>query len=359
MKCLTDYLSGAFKAFGIVISAIAAGISVSIVVYGFADDIIYIIIAGFILLIASLKGLRDSTSILNKIKNYVNELHGEVKILSRENDKLTKNVKSLDELVGRYKHEANNLTKIVKKADMKIDSMEKLIVDHEKNIEDTKSENEKFSAENHKLADENQLFSEENTTLKYNIDELHTIEELFKKENEDFKSAIKEAESKIKELEEIKEEYATQIDKFKGQLNDFDIENNELKQNNVALGTQVEELKVLYIDSKKLIKNLVLAGDKFDSFEKKFGETANELRDATDDLSGTVSDLQETANVIGKMVNSLAKKVPEEKRHLAQKSETIKKFRNLVRQAVEQHKSGSDSTSESKMVDVSLDDDNE
>jgi hypothetical protein len=113
-----------------------------------------------------------------------------------------------------------------------------------------------------------------------------------------------------------------------------------------SLEEQLEQLKSLYIESKKLVKNLVLAGDHFGEFELKFSETASALKITQTDINNSTDELKQTAKLLGNMVNSLAQKVPDDKKHLAQRSDIVEKFQSLVTLAVKYNKTSSETTTD-------------
>ena len=105
------------------------------------------------------------------------------------------------------------------------------------------------------------------------------------------------------------------------------------------LTQKVEELRDLYMESRRLVKNLILAGDHFNEFEERFGESTMQLQDTSEELVGTSEDLKQTAQVLSEMVNSLAQQVPSEKQHLVEKS-NLTKFQNLVHKVIQQPNPG-------------------
>lgn len=134
-------------------------------------------------------------------------------------------------------------------------------------------------------------------------------------------------------------------------LSHLDIEIGELKNTNETLLTtkqgledQLEQLKTLYIESKKLVKNLILAGDHFNEFEQQFAETASSLKITQSEIDNSTDELKQTAKLLGNMVNSLAAKVPDDKKYLAQKSDIVEKFQSIVNLALMHNKISSDTS---------------
>lgn len=89
-------------------------------------------------------------------------------------------------------------------------------------------------------------------------------------------------------------------------LNILQGENDELKQTKDELTNQIGKLHEMHVESKKLIKNLVLAGDQFNKFGEEFGSMSNEMDETQDELNETQGELNETQEKLDK-TNELLK----------------------------------------------------
>lgn len=86
---------------------------------------------------------------------------------------------------------------------------------------------------------------------------------------------------------------------------------------------QSAELTRMLENSKKLVTNLILAGDDYKNFNKKFSANLT-------DLGETSADLKKTTELLGRITNSLAKHVPEDKLADAKFDQNAKNFKGKV-----------------------------
>lgn len=90
-------------------------------------------------------------------------------------------------------------------------------------------------------------------------------------------------------------------------LNVLQNENDELKQTKDELTNQIGKLHEMHVESKKLIKNLVLAGDQFNKFGEEFGTMSNEMDETQDELDETQEKLDKTNELLRALTARLEK----------------------------------------------------
>lgn len=203
------------------------------------------------------------------------------------NKKMTRKLKEFDELTENLT-ETNNNNQI---------EIGKLILELNHTEEEYKLRIKDFEKSNDIIDKLNQTYYAQNIKL------IRT--------NDEMKSTNVELSKQINEMKTTNENLSTQI--------------NEMKSTNENLSKQVNELKKLYIDSKNLYINLVLAGENIKAFEQEFSDTAEELRNGTSDLTNINNDLKQTTAALSSMVDYIADKIPEEKKKYGKKS-----FRDIV-----------------------------
>lgn len=120
----------------------------------------------------------------------------------------------------------------------------------------------------------------------------------------DLKAQNKLLKTQINILELNNEEFKKSNDIYKNNNNLLNIEVNIMNANNEELKDQVKELSHLLENSKKLVTNLVLAGDDYKKFNKKFGANLTTLGQTSTDLKTTAKSLNQ---LVSKMTNSIAK----------------------------------------------------
>jgi len=132
-----------------------------------------------------------------------------------------------------------------------------------------------FKTENKRLQEQVTKFDEqlgtmktENRTLKDGVEKLRNLGERFKEEHKRLTELVAKSEQKVLELQETKDAYET--------------ENNKLKE-------QVGKLHKLHEESKRLIKNLVTAGNAFNEFGEALGDDVQSL----DETAATMKNLLE------------------------------------------------------------------
>ena len=133
-------------------------------------------------------------------------------------------------------------------------------------------------------------------------------------------------EQTIDRTQELNEEYKSQNETLTANVNTLKNTNAELKttssnlkanlaESTTVLGTQKEQINkledqvnglgVLLESSKKMVTNLILAGDDYHKFNQKFGTNLSSLDE-------TAKDLKKYTTLLGTITNSLAKNVKEE-----------------------------------------------
>lgn len=363
-----NFLSTATQIFNIVFSFVVSAISIGIVIDGIFPDMNWIIIvAGVIVLsYAAKNGVYDNYFLQKKLKQYVTQLGGQINAFSEqnslfktENDRLKNANEKLEENYEKYHQETNKLAKTVKTAEARIKSLNDLKLQQEKLIQEQQDnltrQHIQFDEQKTELENNNQRLKNNNKKLQDNIAKMSSDHKLiisqYKKEAEELNKAIEKATSQVSKLEANLNEQRHQIsllDEIKNSLEqkviDADEENQKLavanedfRKNNKKHEEQIKQLEILYMDSKKLIKNLILAGDTFSSFERSFANSSSSLASTSNMLTSTHEEMQETAKLLSNMVNTLAEHTSPEKQHMAERSDTTKEFQNLVHNVMDMH----------------------
>jgi len=127
---------------------------------------------------------------------------------------------------------------------------------------------------------------------------------VLKEQTNELKLEVSILESNNNHYLELNKAHKKSNEKYKALNNSLKTEVNILEFNNNESKAQIEDLTRLLENSKKLVTNLVLAGDDYKKFNKKFGGNLEELGQTSTDLRDTAKSLN---ILVGKMTNSLAK----------------------------------------------------
>jgi myosin heavy subunit len=170
----------------------------------------------------------------------------------------------------------------------------------------------------------------------YNIQEelkeLHETTEQLNSLNNEYKLQINEQNDSIDQLNDENSKLNKHNNELELLLNDLQNENIKYKTNNEEFAEQLSimksenvELTRMLENSKKLVNNLIIAGDDYKKFNNKFGKNLTELGE-------TSKDLKKHTELLGKIANKLAKDCPDDKIHQMQidfNDESVQKSKKL------------------------------
>lgn len=224
--------------------------------------------------------------------------------------------------VYEYSYAKVKLQKQVNRLDDETDQLER-------GVEDINRERAKLESENKDFRESNNKLKASNKEAKSVVKELRTEVNTLTKRVAELDELVATERNNVEELNKITKDQrqqltdgALQLDRQVQLTNQAEAFSSDLQQrlaeahnmisqheaNLAASNEQITELTNMLENSKKMVTNLILAGDDYKKFNGKFGSHLTEL-------GQTSIDLKRHTELLGKMVNSLAKTVPEEKIH--------------------------------------------
>jgi chromosome segregation ATPase len=268
-RFLSHYLQGAKTGIA-TISLIGSGLVLGWGVI--ASKTIYIIGGSFGLLAPAFL-LLDSSVITKKLRETFKKIKEQTEILQlslndfrvqnrrleRTNCRLEVDLDQLENIKGKLVKQCENLTESVEKSQLQIMSLETI--------------REDFSRSNQILEKESQEFQTENQKLQLSVSLVN---------------------QELTKLEQLKEQYLTENQRLQETVGDNQAQLADLQG-------QVEKLKDLYDNAKKLLVNLATAGDMFTEFSSSLGD----LNQTQSDLNQTQSGLDQTLNSMKNLLTRL------------------------------------------------------
>lgn len=268
MSLIQDAFSGLYQGCTVLTSIIA--FFLALIAGGYSLHICKldpVIICSFLyFLFYSGKSIYDYGYNMAKLKREVDRLDSETDQLEQEVDNLTDLKDNLDNQLDELKETENSLKKIT--------------MSQKKTLQENKKENTRLHKQ---LTKQDKQIAERDDQLEKN--------------------------AKLLEKQKTMNELLTgEVSKLHG----VTIRQKKLlDQQSSHLQTQMEqtaELERLLENSKKMVTNLILAGDDYKKFNGKFGKKLTQLGD-------TANNLKTHTELLGKIANSLAKHVPEQQIH--------------------------------------------
>lgn len=278
MGLIGDAFSGLNQGFMVLMSISGVVISIAALVYAIALTCTqtYILLAYVYFGLYSAKNIYDFGYDMARLKKQVNRLDSET-------DQLENSVDVLN-VANRNYHDEN--------AELK------------RSVGEVKSANKELRKTQSQIAETNENLKSENIKL-LNIRQQLTGD-------------VEELRTNIKSIQKERDHLHTISTQLRAQL---DVSASQVEQRQVQINLQQEQIKDLtrlLENSKKMVTNLVLAGDDYKKFNKKFGTQLTTLGE-------TSKDLKKHTELLGKIANSLAKRVPDNKIDQVQIDEEVVK----------------------------------
>lgn len=313
MSGISGIISTAFRGVRIGLSILGIGSSLGIAGYGVYFVIggttsgIAFIVMGGLCLIPSIVMLRDASSVLELIKEEGKKLEQQNGILKEsnivyqgENEKLKQTTADLMKAKDQYAEQNQQYLNLLKVNESKIENLDKLIGDIQKEKTD-------LEGKINDLGEQTGVFKIENSELKGNVERINTLREQFKRENSELQLSLKDAQDKLMALELVKEKFSLENDRLHELLTENSKQVTELAGENTKLSETVKQneeqikqmeqlvadLKQHHEETKRLLKLLVITGDKFSEFENILGGNVEQLGDTTEELKLQIEQLKQ------------------------------------------------------------------
>jgi chromosome segregation ATPase len=151
-----------------------------------------------------------------------------------------------------------------------------------------------YEEENKTLQSLSAKYDLENEELKQTAGKMAATQVELKEENIKMNSMLDGVQAQLSAMERAKRQYEEENSKYRSllQQNEEQIEKSKAQIDGMA--GQISKLRELHENSKKLIRNLVDAGDIFTNFSSTLGEDLSQLDNVTGDISGAANDLNDT-----------------------------------------------------------------
>lgn len=173
-----------------------------------------------------------------------------------------------------------------------------LIFDESQVIQQVKRQLQLMSLENKFYSENNQKLTSSLKELEDQNKKVSLINERLSVTVDDLETQNKNEEILNKKLEESLKLLKEQNENFKDHSEELAKKVEQLDKENAQMTAQVEKLKTLHEDSKKLLLKLMDAGDAFTSFNAIMSNNM-------DRLEGTSSDLQETSETMKMLIEAM------------------------------------------------------
>lgn len=167
----------------------------------------------------------------------------------------------------------------------------------EESVDSLGEERIKYTRENDRLNTSVTQLKKVRAKLQSNVDSLNTENDKLTLSVSQLRGSVTNLKSSVSSLDETNKSLIQERDKL------HTITSQQRIQLDVS-ANQIDDLSRLLENSKKMVTNLILAGDDYKKFNNKFGTSL-----AT--LGETSSDLRKHTELLGKIANSLAKQVPD------------------------------------------------
>ncbi|KAG0673470.1 hypothetical protein C6P42_002712 [Pichia californica] len=231
---------------------------------------------------------------LNAMRDYLNGINNQTKMVSSELTKITKDKKESDEKVISLNQKIKDLQKVLTSRNTEESNEIQRLKDEISALKDT-------SSQSSDLQDKYDLLLNENKELKNKIKELDVINpnnteiDLLKSENEKIKQSLEETNIQNHELTEKSNKLNNDINDFKLLIDNEKLQHDEESQ---KLNDKVIELEKQIESSKKLN----------DLFKGKVETLSEELKEKTSSLLKATETSKKSASTLNQSNNSRTKK---------------------------------------------------
>lgn len=233
------------------------------------------------------------TTELNDFKGENEKLKSEREQFAKQNQHLTSNVQNLTTAEQNFEHENEKLKIIVEENKNQLLAITQRSQELENELKELQHQKEEYEKQNKE-------FDLQNEDLKTTVHKIKETQSQLQLENATYREIQTKLENQVRVLDGLKEDYKKQNEDMQNLLQQETDKVTEAAEQIESLKTQLSRFVQLYENMKSLVKNLVSAGDMYQSFSTTIGTDVEKLDMSTSNVEGAVSNLLNIVNRLNK-----------------------------------------------------------
>jgi len=295
------FLSSAYRIGKLIIAGIGLLAGGGVLIYGAVTSAPVFAVGGGLYFVTSLLLVFDSSKVLEDIKKEIDRMQGAINTFQEENEKLAaqriefeKNNQTFSINNEQLKEQVENLTSAETKLEDENRKLAGQVLRVKGQLDLMDILKKQYEEENEKLQKLSANYGLENDELKQTAEKMALTQDELKEENNKLNIMLDGVQTQLAAMEKAKWSYEEQNTKYRALLKQNEEQLEESKAQIDGMAGQIFKLRELHKNSKRLIRNLVDAGDMFTNFSNTLGEDISTLDGVTGDITDATDAMNET-----------------------------------------------------------------